>query len=216
MSAKIPLTVALLLAVETVANAAPPDAAIEYFEKNVRPILVENCYTCHSADTNSKGGLRVDDRGGLIQGGNTGPAVVVGDPENSLLISAVKYTEDALKMPPKKRLTEEQVAVLTQWIKEGAAWPPARVAASVGKTNANYEKLRKEHWAWQPLHNSSPPEVRRQFVAALRDRSLHTRRARGQEPETHGRRGQAHPHPARFLRPHRPAPHSRSDRSICE
>ena len=66
--------------------------SVEFFEKKVRPLLVNNCNNCHSASTNSKGGLRVDDRNGLIQGGNRGPAVVPGDPENSLLIQAVRQT----------------------------------------------------------------------------------------------------------------------------
>ena len=67
-------------------------AAVEYFEKSVRPLLVANCYTCHSADTNSKGGLRVDDRNGLLVGGSRGPAVVPGKPAESLMIKAVSYT----------------------------------------------------------------------------------------------------------------------------
>ncbi len=100
-------------------------AKIEFFEKKIRPLLVANCYTCHSADTNSKGGLRVDDRNGLLHGGDRGAAIVPGDPEKSLLIRAVSHTDDDLKMPPEKQLSAEQVAVLTQWIRDGAAWPLA-------------------------------------------------------------------------------------------
>src|SRR5438045_1412756 len=66
-------------------------SAVEFFEKNVRPLLVDNCYNCHSANTNAKGGLRVDDRNGLLHGGNAGAAVVPGHPEKSLLIKAVGY-----------------------------------------------------------------------------------------------------------------------------
>ncbi len=66
---------------------------MEFFEKKVRPVLVGNCYTCHSASTNAKGGLRVDDRNGLIQGGNSGPAVVPGKPEESLLLQAVRHED---------------------------------------------------------------------------------------------------------------------------
>ena len=104
--------------------------SVAYFEKNVRPLLVNNCNTCHSATTNSKGGLHVDDRNGLLQGGNQGPAVVPGDPDHSILIQAVLQTEDDLKMPPKKRLSPEEIAVLTKWIKDGTAlrrrWTPRR------------------------------------------------------------------------------------------
>src|SRR5262245_56138138 len=72
------------------AEPASPDAAkLDFFEKRVRPILVNNCYNCHSANTNSKGSLRVDDRNGLLNGGNEGPAIVPGEPEKSRLIRAV-------------------------------------------------------------------------------------------------------------------------------
>jgi cytochrome c553 len=148
------------------AGAAPEGAkprfdakSIEYFEKNVRPLLVANCYTCHSASTNSKGGLRVDDRNGLIQGGDRGPAVVPGDPQNSLLIQAVSHKDDTLKMPPKKRLSADDIATLTRWVESGAAWPDVEASAVLSKSNPKYEKLRKEHWAWQPLKVTSPPSV---------------------------------------------------------
>jgi hypothetical protein len=134
--------------------------SLDFFEKKVRPLLVNNCDNCHSARTNSKGGLRVDDRNGLIQGGNRGAAVVPGDPENSLLIQAVLHEDEDLKMPPKKQLSKEEVAILTKWIKDGAAWPEVDVSLVQSKPNAKYDKLRKEHWAWQPLKETQPPEVR--------------------------------------------------------
>jgi Protein of unknown function (DUF1553)/Protein of unknown function (DUF1549)/Planctomycete cytochrome C len=142
-------------------QAVPRDdsALVEFFEKKVRPILVANCYTCHSANTNSKGGLRVDDRNGLVQGGASGPAVVPGHPDKSLLIQAVGHTHETLKMPPKKHLAAEEIADLTKWIKDGAAWPAVRVPVALGKPNPKYDKLRKEHWAWQPLHESKVPAV---------------------------------------------------------
>jgi mono/diheme cytochrome c family protein len=133
--------------------------ALEHFEKKVRPLLVNNCYTCHSANTNAKGGLRVDDRNGLIQGGNRGAAVVPGDPEGSLLIQAVRYSDPNLEMPPKKQLSAEQVADLSKWIADGAAWPELRVPVSIGKPNAKYGKLRTEHWAWQPMRETPAPSV---------------------------------------------------------
>jgi cytochrome c553 len=152
----------LLLASTSLAVASDPDSGVAFFEKKVRPLLVENCYICHSAETNSKGGLRVDDRNGLIQGGNSGAAVVPGDPESSLLLQAVQHADGVAKMPPKKKLTEEQIADLTQWIKEGAAWPEVKVPTAIGKPNAHYEKLRNEHWAWQPLGPATVPTVQDQ------------------------------------------------------
>jgi cytochrome c553 len=135
-------------------------AKVEFFEKKIRPLLADNCYNCHSANTNSHGGLRVDDRNGLIVGGGRGPAVVPGHPENSLLLQAVGHTHKVLKMPPKKHLSDRQIADLTQWIKDGAAWPQVRLPASIAKINPEYAKLRKEHWAWQPLPQVKLPVVR--------------------------------------------------------
>ena len=121
--------------------------------------LLNNCKICHSASTNSKGGLRVDDRNGLIQGGGRGPAVVPGDPENSILIQAVLQTEDDLKMPPKKRLTAEEIAVLDEMDQGRRGLDRSRRRGRRRQPNPRYEKLRKEHWAWQPLKKTVPPLV---------------------------------------------------------
>jgi hypothetical protein len=135
-------------------------ARLDFFEKKIRPLLVDNCYNCHSANTNSRGGLRVDDRAGLVHGGGRGPAVVPGNPEKSLLIQAVRQTHAQVKMPPKKRLTDQQIADLTQWIKDGALWPQPRLPSSVRKPNPEYPRLRQQHWAWQPLRAPKTPAVR--------------------------------------------------------
>src|SRR5438128_112236 len=96
------------------AAAAPSQPApeqIDFFEKKVRPILVGNCYACHSADTKPAGGLRVDDRNGLLRGGDTGPAVVPGDPEKSLLLERVRHANPKRRMPKEgNQLTETQIA----------------------------------------------------------------------------------------------------------
>src|SRR6266536_5515696 len=100
---------ALTFAMATVpVRAAVPPApeALDYFEKNVRPILVDTCYKCHSAQSEKlKGGLYVDSPYGLRKGGKTGPAIVPGEPEKSLLIKAVRYVDEDLQMPPKEQLS---------------------------------------------------------------------------------------------------------------
>src|SRR5438132_7637352 len=125
-------------------SGADAAAAVEFFEKKIRPLLAGNCYNCHSANTNSQGGLRVDDRNGLTQGGGRGPAIVPGHPEKSLLLQAVRHVRKDLKMPPKKHLSQEQIADLATWIKNGAAWPQPRVPASPGRPSAQHTKLRRE------------------------------------------------------------------------
>ena len=106
---------------ETAIGAADSPATLELFEKKIRPLLVEVCHECHSAAL-GKGGLNLDSRAAMLRGGESGPAVVVGKPEESLLISAVNH-EDGLKMPPKGKLTSNQIAALVAWIKAGAEWP---------------------------------------------------------------------------------------------
>ena len=139
--------------------ASGDEARILFFETKVRPILADNCYNCHSADTNSQGGLRVDDRNGLVVGGGRGPAIVPGDPDKSLLMQAVRRTHEKLKMPPDEPLNDEQIASLARWITEGAAWPTAQVPEALGQPGPEFDRLRQEHWAWQPLHDPTPPSV---------------------------------------------------------
>ena len=103
----------------------------------------------------------MDDRNGLITGGNKGPAVVPGEPGKSLLITRVTQKNEKARMPLEgKHLTDEQVEVLRLWIKDGAAWPAVRVPASLGKTKPEYEKLKKEHWAFQSLAKPAIPAVK--------------------------------------------------------
>ncbi|MEO6741478.1 MAG: c-type cytochrome domain-containing protein, partial [Chthoniobacteraceae bacterium] len=109
-------------------HAAEPSAQqVEFFEKQIRPILAERCYECHSAEKKQKGGLSLDTRESTLKGGDTGPALVPGNLEKSLLIEAVRYTNHDMQMPPKRRLAEAEVKALEEWVKMGA--PDPREAA---------------------------------------------------------------------------------------
>src|SRR4030095_11686374 len=99
----------------------PNPAQLEFFEKSVRPLLAEKCFTCHGPEK-QKAGLRLHARASLLEGGESGPAVVPGRPDKSLLIQAVRHTGE-LKMPPKDKLSAEQANALATWIEMGAAWP---------------------------------------------------------------------------------------------
>src|SRR5262249_44388499 len=106
-----------------------PDAGqAEFFEKKVRPLLAENCFQCHGPEK-QRGGLRLASRDGLMKGGDSGPAVVAGQPDKSRLVEAIGYGKEDLRMPPKGKLSDEQVAVLTAWVKMDAPWP--EVASAV-------------------------------------------------------------------------------------
>src|SRR5262245_22989423 len=105
-------------------GGAPDVAAIEFFEKKVRPILAEHCFGCHSAQAKKlRGGLRLDSRAGLLTGGDTGPVLLPGQPEKSRLIEAVRYINVDLRMPPRGKLPDAAVADLVAWVKMGAPWP---------------------------------------------------------------------------------------------
>lgn len=143
------------------ADPAKADAAkLEFFEKKVRPILVGHCHACHAAETKPSGGLRVDDRHGLITGGNSGAAIVPGKASASKLIARVTQKDLKKRMPLEgQHLTDEQVAILSRWIDDGAVWPPVKLPSSLGKPKAKYDELKREHWAWQPLGNPPVPKV---------------------------------------------------------
>lgn len=137
------LAIGAWLMLATVGKAEPPErAAEEFFESKVRPVMVEKCYSCHGEKKQS-GGLRLDSRDTIVKGGDTGPALVTGKPNDSLMIHAVKRTGE-LKMPPKEELSAEQIAALEKWIQDGAVWPK-----SVESKPAI--DLAKTHWAFQPV-----------------------------------------------------------------
>jgi hypothetical protein len=131
-------------------ETAPDREGIEFFEKKIRPVLVDRCYSCHSSEAKKvKGELYVDSREGLLKGGELGPALVAGDPDKSLLIKAIRYTDEDLKMPPKGKLSKEVVADFEAWVKRGAPDPRAK-GATAAKKGINIE-AGKQYWAFQPL-----------------------------------------------------------------
>jgi hypothetical protein len=128
---------------------------VEFFENKIRPVLSQHCYKCHSVNSEKvKGGLLLDSREATLRGGDNGAAVVPGHPDKSLVIQAVRYTDADLQMPPKKKLSDEQIADLEKWVKMGA--PDPRAATTAQK---EWKDSRKDWWAWQPLTKPAVPEV---------------------------------------------------------
>jgi hypothetical protein len=143
------------------ADAVPPEA-VEFFEKKVRPVLAEHCYRCHSVTARKlKGGLRLDSRTTVLRGGDSGPALMPGHPEQSRLIQAVGYHNVDLRMPPRGKLPASAIADLTTWVKMGAPWPnePAGADATTGPT-FDLQGRRRAHWSWRPVRAPDPPAVR--------------------------------------------------------
>jgi hypothetical protein len=148
---------AAMLAVVNVqaAEVSAQDAA--FFDAKVRPLLVERCYECHSHEKKIKGGLVLDSRSGWEKGGDSGPAIVPGKPDDSLLLKAIRYEDPDLAMPPKKRLGVAEVAIFTEWVKRGAPDPRTGVVAKAGGVSM---EERRRHWAYQPIANPLVPAVR--------------------------------------------------------
>jgi hypothetical protein len=132
-------------------------AQMAFFEQKVRPLLIERCYKCHSEAKKINGGLRVDTRLGLIEGGDSGPALSPGKPEDSLLVKAVGYQDADLQMPPDGKLPAVELAVLEEWVRMGA--PDPRTDAAGGKTPEVNQSAAQSHWAYQPLQEVDLPAV---------------------------------------------------------
>lgn len=164
------------------AAAQPPDEAdaaetpaagkVEFFEKRIRPLLIERCYECHAGQERS-GGLVLDHRGGWVSGGDSGPAIVPGEPDTSRLVEAVRYNNLNLQMPPDGRLAADEIRLLEEWVARGAADPrtaPASVedmtdatpadakGGAVAATGMSIEDGRR-FWSMQPLATAAIPEV---------------------------------------------------------
>ncbi|NBV24399.1 MAG: DUF1553 domain-containing protein [Proteobacteria bacterium] len=142
------------------AGTFPPED-LEFFEKRIRPLLAERCFECHSAGAPKlKGGLRLDSRDAALKGGDTRAAVVPGQPDKSLLVEAVGYANQDLQMPPKSRLSNAQIADLTEWVKRGAPWPDEAKALQITVKGFDVQKRKQEHWSWTPPKALPPPTVK--------------------------------------------------------
>ncbi|HEX4131997.1 MAG TPA: DUF1553 domain-containing protein [Pirellulales bacterium] len=158
-----------LLLLALAVSAAPPvargdddaRAAEQFFESKVRPILVENCHKCHAGEKH-KGNLRLDSLHAMLAGGDAGPAIVPGDPEHSLLLHVLSYSDDYVQMPPSKKLPDAQIAAIDQWVKLGAVWPGSERAGAQRPTRRAFEITDSDraYWAFQPIVRPAPPAVK--------------------------------------------------------
>ena len=136
------------------ATDAPSPERLEFFEKQVRPLLIEHCSECHGAKK-SEAGLRLDTKRGFNKGSDTGPIVVAGNVDGSRLMKALSYRDGETQMPPKGQLPDEKIAVFKKWLELGSPWPDEAASAGGGSSA-------KDHWAFQPVKRPpvpSPPPV---------------------------------------------------------
>ncbi len=151
----------MLVFVVPLCAQAPSADGIAFFETHIRPLLVANCYACHSSKVSPPmAGLLLDSRAGMLRGGKSGlPVLVSGKPEESLIIAAVRGINKDFKMPPGKTLDRSEIEKLAEWIRMGApdprtdALPPAPAPPAY-----NWETAR-QHWSFQPVRDPEPPRA---------------------------------------------------------
>jgi hypothetical protein len=138
-------------------GSEPTAEQAEFFNKKIRPLLETNCFTCHGHKSGkSKGHLVVDSLGALLKGGDSGPAIAPGRPEDSLLLKAVGYRDEDLRMPPKGKLADDQVAMLRDWVKMGAPWPGSSEEKAT-RTPGKITAADRQWWAFKPLRVPALP-----------------------------------------------------------
>jgi hypothetical protein len=155
------LTAGALVQISSASDSSLSADQFEFFERKIRPVLVAECYECHAAEK-QKGGLSLNSRAGLLKGGDSGPAIVPGDPEKSLLIGSIKHLDPDLKMPKKApKLDEPVIADFVAWIKMGAPDPRSEPDLQRPIADASWSRTlaaRRQWWCFQPLANLTPPQ----------------------------------------------------------
>ena len=165
-----------LLVVSVAELALAADDGLEFFEKKIRPVLVERCYKCHSSETaKPKGGLRLDRRTNVFEGGDSGAAVVPGKADESLLVKALSWSGVVSEMPPDSKLPDPVIADFREWIARGAAFP-ADSAAVAAKPRAVDVEQGRRFWSFQPVHAAGTAGLRSELAAA-KDRFVRARAA---------------------------------------
>jgi hypothetical protein len=148
-----------LLAATCVLSAAQSANSVEFFETRIRPLLAEKCFACHTQAR--LGGMQIDSRETLLKGGNSGPAIVPGSPEQSLLIQAVSHTHERLKMPPQEKLKDAEITALSDWIRAGAFWPESAPKSVVdAHQRGGITPQQRAFWSLQPVRKPSLPVVK--------------------------------------------------------
>ena len=137
---------------------------VAFYEKQVLPLLKEHCLKCHGAEEKVKGNLNLNTRHGLLEGGDTGPAVDLKKADDSLLLKAIHYKDEAYQMPPKGKLPDKEIATLTRWVKEGIPFPADKLGGPAPKKGGGgvVTEEAKRYWAYQPVKRPAPPAVQQQ------------------------------------------------------
>ena len=162
IGAHLLLAAGIVFAAANQAAANPNEDGIAFFEKSIRPLLIKHCYSCHSAEAQGKGkleaSLALDTKQGMLTGGESGPVIVPGKPDESLLIEAIKY--ESYEMPPSGKLPQEEIDLFVKWVEMGAPDPRDGGAAPTPRRSFEITEQDRQHWAFQPVRSGPPPEVK--------------------------------------------------------
>ena len=150
------------LSADEPARSEPTPEHLQFVREKVQPLLQARCAECHGRVSEARGGLRLTSRTAMLQGGDSGAVIVPFKPEDSLLISAVRY--ESFEMPPRSRMPEQEVHILEKWIEMGAPWPAENETADADRMLEQQhefplEERLKSHWAWHPIQSPAVPEI---------------------------------------------------------
>jgi mono/diheme cytochrome c family protein len=159
------------VALRSPAADAPKDAPrftapqVDFYEQEVKAVLVQHCLKCHGAEEKVKGGLYLTTRQAVLIGGDSGPAVDLKDHASSLLLQAISYKDESYRMPPKGKLPDRDIAILTKWVKEGLPFPADQLGSAVAQAAPKPKggiitEEAKRYWAYQPIQRPAVPELR--------------------------------------------------------
>ena len=131
---------------------------LEFVRSKVLPLLESRCFGCHRDQKEHKGGLFLGNRAGALKGGDSGPAIVPGKPDESLVVEAIRY--ESFEMPPRSRMPQAEVDILVKWIKDGAVWPrDLQTSPDSQTTEFPLQQRKASHWVWQQIADPQPPSV---------------------------------------------------------
>ncbi|MEW4565102.1 PSD1 and planctomycete cytochrome C domain-containing protein [Bremerella sp. JC770] len=168
----LPLFVVFLITAQASAETKFSPEHIEFFEKSVRPVLMKRCVECHGPEK-QESGLRMDARSAILAGGDSGAAVVIGKPDESELIQAIRY--ESYEMPPSGQMPAEEIAAIEKWVSLGMPWPEEAEPLLPATFDERLVDDKQHHWAYQPIQNPAAPKVEGDWAANDIDRFVHHR-----------------------------------------
>src|SRR5262249_53307047 len=148
------IAILCLQAASSAVAGQPTQDGLDFFEREIRPLLAERCFKCHG-EKKAKAGLRLDSRASILRGGDTGPAAIQGRPEQSLIIQAIRH-ENGLEMPPGEQLKSADIDRVVRWIRSGMYWPEVAAKPTARGNAPSFTEEQRNFWSLQPVKSAAP------------------------------------------------------------